>query len=298
MTLGPRDVTLLSVVRNGAPLIGHFLEHHRELGVRDFVILDNGSTDGTLELLSGARDVTLLSTTVPYHAYENVMKRYLARTFGAGRWCLFADVDELFDWPLRGSRHIRDLTGYLDESGRDAVICQMLDMWSREGLVAAGPEPPQLAATHFTYDGLTTQPYPFWDSNRGEREGLNMHWGGVRKVLFGTNNGLTKVSLFKVTPRIELFCGWHHVRNAHIADFSCVLYHYPFVEGFAEKVEEAVASRRYGYTTTDEYEAYHRGVQAERLSFEAIDGSPLRSADDLLKSGFLVASEEYAKRFA
>lgn len=289
------DVTLLSVVRNGVPWLEHFLEHHRRLGVRQFVIVDNGSEDNTVAMLRNEPDVTLLHTTVPYHAYENTMKRYLARQFAAGRWCLLVDVDELFDWPLRGGRKIEDLIGYLEQRGYNAVICQLLDMWAPEGLAPArGPQPPQVASTHYTFAGLSKEPYPFWETNEGVRLGLNMHWGGLRKVLFGTNNGLTKVSLFKVTPKIEPFWGWHHVRHAKIADLTCVLYHYPFTEGFGEKVKEAVATRRYGYTTTDEYEAYHRTLQVNPISFDVPGARALTSTDSLLESGFLVASDEYA----
>lgn len=295
----PGGVVLLSVVRNAAPWLERFLDHHRSLGIRRFVILDNGSSDGTVALLRSQPDVTLLATSAPYRAYENTMKRYLVRNHGGGGWCLFVDADELFDWPLRHGRDIGELIGHCDARGFNAVICQMLDLWPAEGL-AEGEKagPPQAVCHHYSLSGLSRSPYPFWETNRGENPAIQMHRGGVRNALFGTDNGLTKVSLFKAEPKVRPFCMWHHVRNARIADFTCVLYHYPFTGDFAQRVAEAVASRRYGFQTTAEYEAYHRALQGGAgLDFAVPGARELKGTDELLENGLLVVSQAYIERF-
>jgi hypothetical protein len=297
--LEQEDIVVLSVVRDGAHWLRGFLKHHRGLGVRHFVILDNGSADETHTLLRGQSDVTLLYTDAPYHAYENTMKRFLVRNFAKERWCLFVDVDELFDWPLRGERHIGDLISYLDENEYNAVICQMLDMWSPSGLGSVRRSvPPHEICTHYSLADVEKGDYPFWDTNRGRDSSIKMHGGGIRKTLFGTSNGLTKVSLFKAEPQIRPFSHWHHIRNASIADFTCVLYHYPLTADFAAKAAEAAASGRYGYVTSGEYEAYHRTLEKTgELSFNIRGGRALVGTDELLVSRFLTVSPTYENHF-
>src|SRR5271156_5483876 len=57
---GPDDVIVISVMRNGEVWLESFLAHHRRIGIRNFVILDNGSSDRSIEILSKQPDVTLL----------------------------------------------------------------------------------------------------------------------------------------------------------------------------------------------------------------------------------------------
>jgi hypothetical protein len=294
-----RDVIVLSVVRNAAHWIDEFLDHHRRLGVHHFAILDNGSTDETVDLLVAQNDVTLLRSNVPYHAYENTMKRYLVRKCAAGSWCLFVDADELFDWPFRRGRMLPELVRYLERRGFNAVVCQLLDMWSPQGLASVHRSvSPQRECGHYTLSGLTKTPYPFWITNCGRDERIQMHWGGIRRTLFGAGVGLTKVSLFRADVELKPFCDWHHVRNASIADFTCALFHYPFTEAFRDKVREAVMTRRYGYITTGEYERYLEGLQGS-ASFGRVKGArELVQTEDLVAEGFLVASDDYKREFA
>ncbi|HEY9630746.1 MAG TPA: hypothetical protein V6C84_25905 [Coleofasciculaceae cyanobacterium] len=61
-------------------------------------------------------------------------------------------------------------------------------------------------------------------------------------------NSLTKAALVKMDDQIETFVDWHHVKNARLADISCLLLHYPFLSFFYEKGQEAVEAKRYGHT--------------------------------------------------
>ena len=48
--------------------------------------------------------------------------------------------------------------------------------------------------------------------------------GGIRRSVFGTENGLTKAPLVFVDDQIETFVEWHHVRHGRIADVTGVLW--------------------------------------------------------------------------
>lgn len=287
---GPDELVAVTVMRNGAPWLDVFLEHHRRIGIKHFVVLDNGSTDGSLERLAAQPDVTLLRSSLPYHAYENTLKRYLVRRFCGGRWCLFVDIDELFDYPFSDRFPLRDLLHYLDASGYNAVILQMLDLFGEEPIGAAGPGGASFRDAHRFYDLSVVE-----RSDYGSAENpIKMHVGGIRKKVFGTLNGLTKASLFRLDGKLEPFVTWHHVSHGRYADFSAVLLHYPFVGRFVDKVADAVATGRYGYATDDQYRGYHARLQgAEAVSLFSTDARPFVDAAELVDAGLLVVSDEY-----
>src|SRR5262249_27834079 len=95
---GQDELLVLCVVRNGALHVKSFLEHHLALGAAHVVLLDNGSTDPTIDLARAYDRVTILRTTCPYRTYETILKRYLVDRFSKDRWNLFVDIDERFDY--------------------------------------------------------------------------------------------------------------------------------------------------------------------------------------------------------
>ena len=293
---GPDDVTVISVMRNGEVWLESFLVHHRRLGIRNFVILDNGSSDRSVEILSRQPDVTLLRTYAPYHAYENTMKRYLARRYCRDRWCLCLDVDELFDFPRSATTPLWALAAYLNHKGFNAVITQMLDMFSDGPISETRHDPGKDLKTQYPFydiSGIAATPYPF---GQVSDPAIMMHHGGIRKTIFGTNNGLTKVSLFLMDTKLKPFVSWHHAQNARLADISCVLLHFPFVNSFYTKVSEAVESGRYGYLTTDEYTSYLSGLQKlPQLHLKLESAKKLATVDELLETRFLVDLADYRR---
>jgi Glycosyl transferase family 2 len=292
---GPDDVVVISIMRNGEAWLKSFFAHHRSMGVRHFAILDNGSTDNTVEFLSKQPDVTLLQTYAPYHAYENAIKRYLARRYCHGRWCLCVDVDELFDFPRSAETSLPTLIGYLNHKGFNAVITQMLDMFSDRPILDANIDADaNLRSQYPFYDlsDIVKTPYLF---GKVPNPAIMMHHGGIRKTIFGTNNGLTKVSLFLVDGKIEPFVAWHHALNARLGDISCVLLHFPFTGSFYAKVAEAVESGRYGYWT-DDYRSYLGGIQKlPQLRLKLESARRLSTVDELVGNGFLVESADYRR---
>jgi hypothetical protein len=291
---GPDQVLLITVVRNGALFVDSFLKHYKALGIAHCVFLDNGSTDSTVEMLRGRPGVTVLQTDAPYAKYENTMKRYLANRFSAGRWNLCVDIDELFDYPCSRDLPLAGFIRYLNARGFTAVVAQMLDMFADVPLAhvqsTAGD---QLKDKYVYYDTSAVQKTDYgW--SRLSTPAIKMHRGGIRRTVFGTNNGLTKAPLVLMTGRVKPFVEWHQATGALVADVSCVLLHYPFVGSFAAKVEDAVRTGRYGATTTDEYVAYARALARDpALSLKRSTATRFGGLDPLIADGFLVVSDEY-----
>lgn len=288
------DVIVLSVVRNAALHLGHFLEHHFRLGVRHVVLLDNGSTDGTPNLAKRYRDVTVLHTSCPYRRYEIVMKRYLVQRFARDRWHLFVDIDERFDYPHSDRVPLPSLIRYLNAGAYQVLVAQMLDLFpdSTLGELDHGAD---FAAAHRFYDlSAIEKTRYFWGAAPGSA--VRMHLGGIRGQIFGTLNGLTKAALVRADDGVEVFVGWHHTRFARIAELTGVLLHYPFAGGFESKVQDAATTGRYGRSATQEYRQYWQVLQQSpdralrQATARVWDGLP-----PLVQDGFLIVPDDYLR---
>ena len=106
----PKGIVLFSIMRNERFFIEAFLNYYRELGVDHFLILDDGSDDGTKEILTEQYDVTVLESEFAYgEVYRRVslpflrmqamragirLKALLPSAMLQDQWCVYADADE------------------------------------------------------------------------------------------------------------------------------------------------------------------------------------------------------------
>lgn len=290
------ELIVLCVVRNGEAYIKSFIEHYLSLGVKHIVFLDNGSTDDTLTLASQYSNVSILQTHCPYQKYETLMKKYLVKKFSKNRWNLFADIDELFDYPFSNVLNLTGLLTYLNENSYTAVVAQMLDMFyngsSFQDRIANKNNSLKHLNEYYDVSNISKSNYPWGFLSNPD---VKMHMGGIRKTLFGTNNGLTKAPLIFIDHKIKPFVDYHHVENANIADFTCVLLHYPFACSFQEKVYEAVQTNRYQESASHEYQMYwNKLIQDPGMIINQETAHKLKNINDLIR-GFLVVSENYKK---
>lgn len=296
ISCGVDELIALCVVRNGALHVTSFLRHHHALGVKHIVLLDNGSTDGTVDLARAFDRVTILQTRRPYRTYETVLKRYLVGRFARGRWSLTVDIDELFDYPGSDRMEIGALLAYLNENAYTAVLAQMLDLFSDVPLDRLESSPrDSLKERYCYYDTSEVERHPYRFGTPAN-PAIRMHAGGIRKAIFGTENGLTKACLIRLVPPVIPFVGFHQVANAAIADFTAVLLHYPFVGTFREKVREAVRTDRYRISARDEYAKYWARLNAgAELRLHRTSARRYAGPDQLLEEGFLVVSPKYRR---
>jgi glycosyltransferase involved in cell wall biosynthesis len=288
------ELVVLCVVRNGELYVRSFLDHYAALAVRHIVFLDNGSTDRTVDLLR-EHDVTVLSSNAPYQRYETPFRHHLVNRFARGRWSLTVDVDELFDYPFSDRLPLRDFLRYLNHERYTAVLTQMVDMFAPVAVGALRSDIDDDLRAKYTHYDLADVREEVYSWSDGPGSGVKWHFGGVRGRVFGTNNSLTKAALLFRDRRLRPFAAVHHVRGARIADLSCVLLHFPFVESFRDKVEEAVRTRRYTDATW-EYDHYWRRLEQDPDIELAGPGTKrLGSIDELIDQGFLVVSEKYRR---
>jgi hypothetical protein len=137
------EVLSVMHVRNEILRMKSVLDHHRRLGVGEFLVIDNGSTDGTREYLEAQPDVSLFFSEQSYSRgrYGLDATNELLDTYGDGRWCLTIDADECFVYPHCESKSLPLFIKYLESKGADAVFAVLLDMYSDRSITETVLEP-------------------------------------------------------------------------------------------------------------------------------------------------------------
>lgn len=310
---GPRQLAgdgdscvLVCLVRNGREHLASFLRHYRALGVEQFVFIDNGSDDGTLELLEQDPAITIYETSLPHKYYENQIRRLVIEQHCRQRWCLNVDIDELFDYPLSGQLSLRGLLRYLRQRGATAMAGHMLDMYDREqrwldaadlDLREAYPNYDLSALERADYHNPELAAYS--DQNVLQAE-IPCFSGGIRQTIFGSKRGtrylLIKHPLIFLDGQLEPVTHPHYSNHATISDVTCVLYHYKFTPSFKDKALESRASARYVKFAQQQYEQYLGKLARDgSLAIDTPGTRRLSSVDELLAQGFVRVSAEYRR---
>lgn len=139
----PGAILCAVTVRNEALRLPYFLDHCRRLGVDHFLVVDNDSTDGSRELLTGQPDVSLWSTRASYKRSRFGVDwlTWLQMRHAHGHWCLTLDADEILIYPNWETRPLRALTQWLDRTGAASMGAMMLDLYPK-GPVGDAPYTP------------------------------------------------------------------------------------------------------------------------------------------------------------
>lgn len=102
----PLTLSICAIVKNEAPYLLEWIAHHRLVGVQHFVLFDNGSSDGTTQVLSALARAGIVDH-VPWPDIPHVAAQRpayiagLARLAGRCQWVAFIDADEFLN-PLQG----------------------------------------------------------------------------------------------------------------------------------------------------------------------------------------------------
>ena len=303
---GPDELVVFCLVRDGRPYVRSFIEHYLALGVRHIYFLDNGSSDGTVEVAKKFENVTVFRSTLPFKVYQMQMKQYLIERFARDRWSLCVDIDELFDYPYSDVIDLSSLLNYLSERSYTAVLTQMLDMFPEEPLTDA-------AETSQDEELSLKQLYRFYDianlhltdysSHKGicgpgntlANEQVSIYMDGIKSVVFPRNNPvLTKHALVFLDERMRPMDGnAHRVSGAKVADISCVLLHYTFTSNLYEAVRRAVQMENYNKDSR-KHKMYMRTLaEKPSLQIKTETSREFQDVNDLVHNQFLALSSGY-----
>lgn len=269
----PGDLLLIATIRNEAERLPWFLDYYRERGVTHFLIVDNGSGDGSTELLEAAPDVSLWTTDASYRRANFGVHwvNALARRYAVGHWTLVVDPDEYFVYPHCDTRDIPMLTDHLDAQKRRSIGALMIDLYGEGPIREArcGPgEDPVAAAPWFDPANY------FFRRNDRTRE-LWIQGGPRLRAFFADRPmfapALNKIPLVKWRSEYCFVSSTHSLlpRGLNITYdqregemLTGALLHAKFLASIAPKVEEEL-QRNQHFADGREYRAYARKIGAD-----------------------------------
>jgi hypothetical protein len=211
--IAPGDVLAVTTLRNEAERLPWFLKHHRRLGVDQFLIVDNGSADGSVEWLADQPDVSLWRTGHSYRAARFGLDwmTWLMMRHAHGHWTLMLDADELLIYAHHGARSLQELTRWLESLGQLVFGALILDLYPR------GP----LGRQYHAPGQDPTEVLPWFDPGpyRAVRQApLGNLWvqGGVRERMFFADDPrrsptLNKIPLVRWSRRHAYVNSWHAI---------------------------------------------------------------------------------------
>jgi len=210
-------VTAFVPLRNERKMLPQFLNHHRAIGVRRFVCVENLSSDGSADYLAAQPDVTLYRTSDHFGEAGSGMRwiNELIEKHGEGGWTLFADADEKFIYPGWEDFDIDSLIGRLDAEGAEGMSAFMLDVFPRRLFSASGKPTPASEYVYFDANYV-------WLGNL--RSSVPRPIGGVRLRLFGVQEFLHKVPLMRADAGVHISS--HETTALRLSAATGALLHY------------------------------------------------------------------------
>ncbi|RVT83399.1 glycosyltransferase family 2 protein [Rhodobacteraceae bacterium CCMM004] len=262
----PGDILAAVTLRNEKIRLAHFLNYYRDLGVRHFLVVDNGSDDGGRDYLAAQPDVSLWETTASYKRARFGVDwiNWLARRYAHGHWLLTVDVDEFLVYPFCDTRPLEALTDWLDSSSIRSFGTMLLDMYPKGPLSAQpyrdGQDPLDIACW-FDAGNYTISRNPTF---------RNL-WiqGGPRARVFFPDRPARAPALNKI-PLVKWDRSYTYISSTHTllprglnlvydewgGEKTCgVLLHAKFLDTMAAKAAEEL-ERRQHYANSAEYRAY------------------------------------------
>jgi hypothetical protein len=288
------EIVAVIPARNERSRFPYLLEHHRRLGVDRFLVLDNGSDDGSVDHLLGEPDTIVWQTTRSHReancgaAWADLLLR---RHAAPQQWCLTIDADELLVYPGCERRGLRELCADLDREGATCYQAIHVDMYGDGRLSETTYRPGQDPVEVYPYfDGVYYRRRIPFD---GPRRNITNYWGGVRGRMFGGSLGgflLNKTPLFRYAPGQLLMSGFHWLDRptGEIAAGRGALLHFKFNAVFADVVAEELVRKEYSRGSAV-FEVYARGLDAtpDPVFFDPMHSVRYESSEQLVRMGVM-----------
>ena len=257
-----KDPILICVVLNEMERIKIFLNHYRRIGIKTFAILDNGSTDGTVEYLKKQKDVELFQTKDRFESKIKVgwINRIISY-YGTEHWYLVVDADELLVWQDVEQGRIQDVIRYLDKRNITRARALMVDMYPKEIKWNMNVSFDEIFSEcrYFDYDTYY----------RKKSEELYLICGGPRKRKLGIGAWLTKYPLFRLKNN-EFLCNPHAIYPYENKKTPCyfAIMHYKFLtQNDRKKIRKYAQIGNYACNSV-EYKLYLKRQRENRDNFK------------------------------
>ena len=135
-SITPGAQLLFCTLRDELVRLPYFFEYYRKLGIDHFLMVDNGSQDGTREFLADQPDTSVWLAKGLYRKSRFGVDwlNFLQSKYAHGHWSLVVDPDEFLVFPYCDSRPLCALTDWLDTGEIRSFSAMLLDMYPKGAL--------------------------------------------------------------------------------------------------------------------------------------------------------------------
>ncbi|WP_264211848.1 glycosyltransferase family 2 protein [Leisingera thetidis] len=260
------------VLRNEITRLPFFLDYYRRLGAAHFLVVDNGSDDGSADLLAEQPDVSLWQTAASYRNSRFGLDwlGWLLIRHGHGRWCLTVDADELLVYSGMEDHGLDSLTMLLERQGCLGLGALMLDLYPKGPLgdqsYTPGQDPRGVLHWFDTgpYRAVRQQPMRNLWVQGGARERVFFHSQPERSPT------LNKLPLIRWNRRYAYINSTHSLLPPQMnalydgpggASPSGVLLHTKFLPEIVSK-SATEKQRQQHFHTPQQFDGYYDGIAA------------------------------------
>lgn len=290
----PGELRLFVMARNESLRLPYFLEYYFSKGVDRVFLIDNDSTDETVDIALAHDNVHVFQTKESFKNYSNWMEILLDK-YGSGHWCISADSDEILCYPYRESLSIKQLCHFMERQGDTAMQCLLLDMYSDKPVhcneYAPGSDP--LSVCTF-FDPKFEESEREWINMRTRKHFLNKKYtGNMRKRVFGASVSLSKVPLFKYGPGVFAVRGMHGMDGVQFSAIRGVVLHFKYLQDFNMRVVDEAARGQHEGNAAD-YKQYAQKVEEDPDLNCYYEGSvKFEDSMQLIKLGLIKTPKEF-----
>ena len=239
--------TIICVVKNEADKLNAFFDHYNRIGKFNFIFIDNGSNDSSIE-------IAVNNSAVIYQCMEafstNRKLSWINKIYSTipkGEWTILLDADELLVFDGYEKLTVNDVLEAFDEKGINTSAAIMIDMFSTK------PSPKEKYLENYTYF-----------ENRFHEEKsffFNSVYGGIREREF--KFGKERIFLIKKHPVVKKEADTMLVHCHYIypfqRNFNSIIYfgllHYKLFDSEIEKYKKIAVDESYGDGSI-EYKTY------------------------------------------
>lgn len=283
---GQGKVLVACVVKDERARLPWYLHHYRSLGCDEFLFIDNGSLDGTVEYLREQPDVTLYHAPPEMFAasrFGTVWINELGPRHAMKRWLLLTDADELLVWPGCEQEGISGLIARAERMGLNRVFTPLIDVYPEQPCDELAP-----------YE--SGRPFSDWCQWMDPVRHAKAYWNEQRLFLFsgprarfkqaGKNPPImTKQKLYFVEHDGYQNFNSHFDSYGRPSPLIAPFLHYKFLSDFGARVDKAIAEGQH-WRNAEEYRDYAEAALSSR-SFMLEDSVPVSKGDDL--RGYITA---------
>ncbi len=288
------DIPLLCMIHNEMLRLPFFLEYYRNLGVTQFIFIDNNSNDGCLEFLLQQPDCHVFWTNDSHHQtgsgmawIHHVIKVYIPKN----QWCIHPDADEFLVYPNCETIKLPKLIEYLNSKNFAYLSSFMLDMF---------PKDIRTQIDIKSGDNLL-QKSPYFYNNYKFYHQIQPPYicpkGGIFQ-LFNINFWWTKTALFKATDNFRFLSSTHATTPVNIANISSAYLHFKMIGDFEKKAINE-QKRKQHWAGGIHYKGYakmYQGFENKNFDFTKLNKTTkYQNSQQLVELGLIKTSEEWEK---